>query len=243
LEGFPAALRDPHTRLLESFQELFRSGNVCEIGLSARLELARALGSTGTIGVEISWVRIPAGEFWIGAQAADASLPRYDPDAHPAEGPVRRVALDAYAISRYPVTVAQYGEFVRDRGYAYPEFWTAGGFGSVSLPLRWQEQAEHDNHPVTGVSWHEAAAFCAWSRSSLPSEAEWERAAAGPDGRRFPWGDALPNHHYANYGRRFGGVTPVGIFTDYASGEGVHDLAGNVWEWSLDSSCLSGCFS
>jgi formylglycine-generating enzyme required for sulfatase activity len=182
----------------------------------------------------MSWVQIPAGEFWMGAQAVDASLPRYDPEAHPAEGPVRRVAFDAYDIGRYPVTVAQYGEFVRDCGYKYPEFWTAGGFGSESLPLRWQEQVEHDNHPVSGVSWYEAAAFCAWSQSSLPSEAEWERAAAGPDGRRFPWGDALPNHHCANCGHRFGGITPVGLFPDYTSWEGVNDLAGNVWEWSID---------
>jgi formylglycine-generating enzyme required for sulfatase activity len=234
LEAFPVALRDRHIDLLKSFQELFRSGNVGEIDLAARLELARALGSAGTIGKELSWVPIPPGEFWMGAQAVDACLPRYDPDAHPAEAPVRRVALTAYCISRYPVTVAQYAEFVRERGYDYPEFWTAGGFGNASLPLRWHEQAEYDNHPVTGVSWYEAAAFCAWSRSSLPSEAEWERAAAGPEGRRFPWGASLPDHHHANFGRRFGGVTPVGLFPDRTSGEGVHDLAGNVWEWSLD---------
>jgi formylglycine-generating enzyme required for sulfatase activity len=101
-------------------------------------------------------------------------------------------------------------------------------------PLRWDEQMEFGNHPVTGVSWYEAAAFCNWAESRLPTEAEWERAAAGADGRRFPWGDQLPDHSFANYDRTWGGVTPVGVFSESASAEMVNDLAGNVWEWVND---------
>ncbi|MBK8263732.1 MAG: SUMF1/EgtB/PvdO family nonheme iron enzyme [Nannocystis sp.] len=108
-------------------------------------------------------------------------------------------------------------------------------------PDDWESQLRTPNRPVVGVSWFEAMAYCRWlsaehptRRMRLPTVAEWI-AAASPDGRRYPWGDQPdPDDTRANFGRHVNAPTPVGI---YPAGKGKHghaDLAGNVWEWSLD---------
>jgi serine/threonine-protein kinase len=132
------------------------------------------------------------------------------------------------------VTNAEYAIFVEETGKEPPRHWEGG-----RIP------AGKDEHPVVHVSWTDAVAFCEWlSRRiskdedphlvRLPTEAEWEYAARGEGGRKYPWGDAEPSDRLANFGRNVGDTTPVGSYPDGATPEGVHDLAGNVWEWCGD---------
>ena len=98
-----------------------------------------------------------------------------------------------------------------------------------------------ENHPVVSVSWNDAVAFCAWvsqvsgRKVRLPTEAEWEKAARGTDGRLYPWGNTVPDGTRANYGNIASGITEVGEYSPAGdSPYGVADIAGNVWEWVSD---------
>jgi len=140
------------------------------------------------------------------------------------------------------VTVTEYEHFVRDGSYKKEALWSAGGFGQFSEPDEWAEQLRFPNRPVTGVSWWEATAYCASIGARLPSEKEWECAArCGQDGVRYPWGPKEPDEHRANY--MYDGSprapTPVGMYPEGATPSGIHDLAGNVWEWT-SSWCENG---
>ena len=138
-------------------------------------------------------------------------------------------------MARYPVTVGQYRQFVEDDGYKDMRWWEAGGFGEFSEPDDWEDQQQYPSRPVVNVSWWEAAAYCAWAGYRLPTEAEWERAARGTEGRKYPWGDEPPKPARVNYdGSRIGHPTPVGIFPWDVTPDGICDLAGNVWEWCAD---------
>jgi formylglycine-generating enzyme required for sulfatase activity len=109
------------------------------------------------------------------------------------------------------------------------------GFGKFAEPEDWQTQKQFPNRPVTRVSWFEAAAYCAWAGGRLPTEAEWERAARGPQGSRYSWGKEPPlDASRANYGGAIGHVTPVGLFPKGNTSEGLCDMLGNVWEWCGD---------
>jgi len=165
-----------------------------------------------------------------------------DPGALDRECPQHELHLPTYYIARYPVTVAQFRAFVQDSGFrpGHPDC------------LR-----DPDNHPVRYVNWHEARAYCAWLTETLrawedlpaalaarvrdqgwvvrlPSEAEWEKAARGSDGRKYPWGRQEPTPEHANYGRKLRGTVPVGPNDLGASAFGLHGMAGNVWEWVED---------
>jgi len=201
-----------------------------------RLEAAEALGQAGDPRLrEDNWVTIPAGSFLMGAQKKNRSEPNYDPEAQERESPVHEVELKAYQLGRYPVTVEDYQRFMEDDGYQNERWWKAGGFGQRSEPGRWEEQSEHPNRPVVGVSWYEAAAYCAWAGVRLPTEAEWERAARGTEGWEYPWGHEPPDPSRANYREtKVGRPSPVGLFPLGATPEGIQDLAGNVWEWIAD---------
>jgi len=152
---------------------------------------------------------------------------------------VHEVDLERYQIGRYPVTVEEYKHFVEDEGYTNQQWWSAGGFGQKK-PGSWNEQVLHPNRPVVEVSWYEAAAYCAWLSDRLrrevrlPTEAEWERAARGTAGRKYPWGKEGPDSERANWRRNVGHTTPVGLYPRGATPEGIEDLAGNVWEWVAD---------
>ena len=124
--------------------------------------------------------------------------------------------VGAFELGRTPVTNGQYAGFVADGGAGRPPHWPAP-----------------DEHSVAFVDWHDATAFCIWSGGRLPTEAEWEKAARGTDGRRFPWGDQEDASRAAvGSGLKRGKTSPVGAHPRGASPYGLQDMAGNVWEWT-----------
>ncbi len=188
------------------------------------------------------WVKINAGTFLMGANEGP------DPIAARDEAPEHPVTLAAFDIGRHEVTVLEFAKFVAAGGYDREGLWdrTAQGeanrFGAWSEPHDWQAQLSHPNRPVTGVSWYEAMAFCKWRSARqgrairLPTEAQWERAARGVAGRRFAWGNKIPDGSLnLNYNKNIGHTTDVGTHPDgNTPGTNISDLAGNAWEWCRD---------
>jgi formylglycine-generating enzyme required for sulfatase activity len=193
---------------------------------------------------DIAWCEVPAGPFLMGSIDEDEQ-------AWDDEKPQRTYEIEQpYAISRYPVTNAQYSTFVEAGGYGERRYWTdagwdwregesAAGPGELGMPYGFS------NHPVVGVSWYEAVAFCHWLTEvlrragvltesqdiALPTEPQWEKAARSDDGRIYPWG-VEPDPDRANYtDTGIGSTSAVGCFPGGASPYGVEDLSGNVWEW------------
>ncbi|NUQ73124.1 MAG: SUMF1/EgtB/PvdO family nonheme iron enzyme [Polyangiaceae bacterium] len=154
------------------------------------------------------------------------------PEGPFAMGPNRReVHLDAFYIDRTPVTNLQFRTFLEVTGYR-PE-----DQGSSRFLAHWARgniPRGLEHHPVVFVSWLDARAFATWAGKRLPTEAEWEKAARGTDGRKYPWGKAEPTPSKANFGGRHKSTVPVGSFPEGGSPYGVLDLAGNVWEWCED---------
>jgi hypothetical protein len=148
------------------------------------------------------------------------------------------------ALGKFPVTVAEFAEFVKARGYADDRLWDEEGLRlrercRWTEPSDWDNQQEHPTRPVVGVSWSEARAFCRWLEARLgetvrlPTFAELSFAAS-PDGRAYAWGNEAPHEEVANYDKRVGAPTPVGMYPGGAGKFGHQDLAGNVWEWCED---------
>jgi len=172
-------------------------------------------------------VLIPAGPFVMGSDKKDLAgigkefglqKPLYF-DEHPQ----RTVSLPAFYIDRYEITNADYGRFVRATRYRTPRHWEG-----ENIP------AGQERYPVTNVSWYDVQEYCQWAGKRLPSEAEWEKAARGSQGREFPWGETF-NPTKANVGADgIPGLMPVGSFKEGLSPYGVADLAGNAWEWVED---------
>jgi formylglycine-generating enzyme required for sulfatase activity len=179
--------------------------------LSAKLS-ARLTAQDG-----VEMLLVPAGPFLRGSLDGDAD-----------ERPPHRVTLPAFYIDRFEVTHEQYATFVKATGRKPPIDWPEG-----RMPPKLAK------HPVVNVTWADATAYAQWAGKRLPTEAEWEKAARGTDGRNYPWGndparksgsgaDAKDATH--SEGRTF----PVGSFPDDTSPYGVMDMAGNVWEWTAD---------
>jgi formylglycine-generating enzyme required for sulfatase activity len=169
----------------------------------------------GILGLSVVWV--PAGPFLMGSDKDD------DPRARDDELPQHEVTLPGYWIGRYPVTVAQYRDFVEKGGRDVDE----------------RSLKDPDDHPVRYVTWHDMLAYCRWLSERtglpvmLPSEAEWEKAARSTDGRVYPWGDSSPSADLCNFGNKVGRTTPVGEYSPEGdSPYGCADMAGNVWEWA-----------
>jgi len=188
---------------------------------------------------DIVWCPIPAGPFLMGNTKATDDM------AFNNEAPQHKIAVDAFWIGKYPITNAQYTTFVEDGGYTehWRHCWTEVGWQWRSSnertgPRTFGGMFNLANHPVVGVTWYEAHAFCQWlsARSNravaLPTEAQWEKAARGLDGRRYPSGLELTSD-YAHYNETYiGANSSVGIFPKGASPFDVLDMAGNVWEWT-----------
>ena len=169
---------------------------------------ANPLLLTLTPGVTIEMVRIPAGEFLMGSTDSNQSD----------EKPQHSVTLSDYLIGKYDVTNTQYAAYAQAKG------------------LNWSMPAGKENHPVVSVNWDDAVAFCAWAAQvtgrnvKLPTEAQWEKAARGTDGRVYPWGNEAPDNTRANFNT--GGTSPVGTYPTGKSPYGALDMAGNVWQWT-----------
>ncbi|MCY2992681.1 MAG: SUMF1/EgtB/PvdO family nonheme iron enzyme [Planctomycetota bacterium] len=225
--------------LASAVTAIFDRERSVNVPLETRIAAADALGQAGDPRLDHHrddyWVRIPASRFVIGAQSK-CQGPNYDAQAFDdRESPPHAVSLDAFCIARYPLTVGQYQRFIADDGYGEEHWWSAGGFGKFTTPEKWDQQQPNPSRPVVGVSWFEAAAFCSWAACRLPTEAEWERAARGTTGRKYPWGDEPAEPERLNFSdSRLGHPTPVGIYPLGTTPEGICDLAGNVWEWCAD---------
>ena len=180
-------------------------------------------------------IEIPGGEFYMGSDAAEAL---------DNERSRHLCYLEAYSIDRYPVTCREYRDFMESGGYQNPDWWSADGWKwlqgeAVSQPLYWSENPAFNNHPVCGVSWYEAEAYCNFIGKRLPSEAEWEKAAswdaANQTYRIYPWGEEPPNGSLCNHGNNIANTSPVDAFPNGASAAGCYDMLGNVWEWTAST--------
>jgi formylglycine-generating enzyme required for sulfatase activity len=173
-------------------------------------------------------VYVPAGEFIMGSKEGDVD-----------ERLEHTVYLDAFWIDKYEVSNAQYQKCVGAGACRAP---TTCGWGEPTYG-----DASKTNHPVVCVNWDDARAYCAWARARLPTEAEWEKAARGTDGRRWPWGSTFDVSRLNFCDRNcefdwkdtgaddgYARTAPVGNFPAGASPYGVLDMAGNVWEWVAD---------
>lgn len=169
----------------------------------------------------LEWIEIPAGEFVMGTpvEEVESLIKQYKSLGFKYEAPQRYVYLETYEISKYPVTNRQFMEFVRATGSSYG----AWPYGS---------RDDFPDHPAAYVNLGEALAFCDWAGCRLPAEAEWEKAARGPHGLRYPWGNKWDKDRCNSRENSLMMTTPVGQYPQGASPYGVYDMAGNAWEWT-----------
>lgn len=170
--------------------------------------VARPSAAPATGRLQMEFAPVPGGKFMMGRNDGDES-----------EAPLHPVTVKAFEIGKHEVTNAQFRLFVKATGHKAAGNWE-------EYAVKWGESA-----PVVCVSWHDAQAFCKWAGCRLPTEAEWEFAARGSEGRRYPWGNEWVPDHVVFSGNSGGGARPVGSRPSGASWCGAMDMAGNVWEW------------
>ena len=197
-----------------------------------------ALLHAGTPRLLPAMVEVPAGPFLMGSSDHDKAAKHY-------EKPQHTLILPRYWIGKTPVTNAQFRPFVAGDGYTNQAYWTPVGWQwreaeKIVKPYYWDEaRLNGADYPVVGVSWFEALAYCRWLTKQtgiafhLPSEAEWEKAARGPDGRIYPWGNTWEAGRCNSEEANSECTTPVGQYSTGASPYGALDMAGNVWEWCV----------
>ncbi len=186
---------------------------------------------------------IPAGRYRIGARRDDDFV--FDNEKWEHE-----VDLDGFRIARRCVTCAEFRTFVEDGGYRRESLWSEDGWrwrgeARAEHPSLWHRTKDgwerrhfrnliplRDRDPVVHVNAYEAEAFARWAGRRLPSEAEWEVAATGPQRRRYPWGESPADRDRANLDGWYGDVASVDAFADAASPWGCVQMIGNVWEWT-----------
>ncbi|MEZ4299183.1 MAG: SUMF1/EgtB/PvdO family nonheme iron enzyme [Polyangiaceae bacterium] len=205
--------------------------------LAARIEAGHRLADLGDPrATAVDRVLIPAGPCTLGGPGPDSDTPAW---------PTRHVHVSAFRIDRYPVTVAAYSAFITAGGYRSRRYWTDRGWSfrtesNLTRPRFWGDPEWSayliPNHPVVGVSCHEAEAYAAFMDARLPTEAEWEKACRGEHARLYPWGDTFLEDACAmrTYGPR--GTVPIGTFPRGETPLGLSDMVGSVWQWCRDVS-------
>jgi formylglycine-generating enzyme required for sulfatase activity len=190
--------------------------------LQAKLPRSRAVatsskpasGASSADSLDMQMVLVPAGKFTRGSNLGDD------------EKPVRQIYLNAFYMDKFEVTVGQYARYLEATDMDEPPDWSI------------MNQPQHLRRPVVNVSWEDAVNYCKWAGKRLPTEAEWEKAARGTDGRIYPWSNEAPTRLHANYGRKdwddHQALSPVGSFEAGKSPYGIYDMAGNAWEWVFD---------
>ena len=136
------------------------------------------------------------------------------------EGPARMVIVDPIYFDKYEVSNKQYAEFIKATGHPAPAYWD-------------DHKRNKPQQPVSGVNWFDANAYCSWTNKRLPTEAEWENAARGPDSFKYPWGNEM-DPQKANFGRKKELTANVDAYPEGKSPHGVYNMAGNVFEWVHD---------
>jgi formylglycine-generating enzyme required for sulfatase activity len=170
-------------------------------------------------------VQVPAGEFTMGISAEQikrvvSSLGGQEKYLDPCT-PQHKLKTGAFSIDKYEVTNQEYKKFITASKHQPPEDWEGGNYPSGKA-----------KHPVVFVSWSDALAYCKWAGKRLPTEAEWEKAARGTDGRLYPWGNKWDMRKANTAKGRKHDTTPVGNYKKGVSPYGCYDMAGNVWEWT-----------
>ena len=180
-----------------------------------------------SVAQELDMVLIPEGKFTMGSPGK-----AIDEDA--AERPVHEVSLPAFYVDKLEVTNAQYAQFLnavkRTQGEDGREWIGVNEYLQLEqVGGEWRPKKGTEKLPMVNVTWHGATAYAKWAGKRLPTEAEWEKAARGTDGRKFPWGETMDVSKF-----RLGvdQMLPVGSFPGGASPYGCLDMAGNAWEWT-----------
>jgi formylglycine-generating enzyme required for sulfatase activity len=226
-------------------RDLIPSGVVLSLGMVFLVACSQTAAAAPTSSPGESRIRatdgaqmifMPAGEFLMGSTDADSK-------AGADEKPQHTVYLDAFWIDRTELSHSRYVRFLNALGGH-----TGICVGQDCVETKIEDKYSHivrqdgryvvergfEDHPVTQVSWYGAQAYCQWAGARLPTEAEWEKAARGIDGRLYPRGNEAPNCDKAQYGDCGGMTVPVGSRPAGASLYGVLDMGGNVWEWVAD---------
>ena len=213
--------------------EVLGSG-ACDVLKALVQELRKSVPSALDSGLpfEPELVRIPSGPFLMGTSDGKIRLLRVLFEwakglSFDTEQPQHEIHLPTYQIGRHPISYAQYAAFIQATARDAPHTWPGG-----------RVPGDRTDHPVTDVTWHDAQAYVAWLRQRtgqqyrLPTEAEWEKAARGPDARIWPWGSQPPDQNRCNFDRQAGDTMPAGRHSPQGdSPYGCADMAGNVWEW------------
>ena len=211
-----ASTANPDKNIRETSSPIPSEPNSTET-LSATTETGLGIGLTTTRDMDgMKMVYVPAGAFDMGSENVF-----FD------EEPMHRVILPGYWIDKTEITNGMYALCVKAGGCTSPSNF------SSSTRSSYYGNSNFDGHPVIYISWFDAVAYCQWVGGRLPTEAEWEKAARGVDGREYPWGNDTPNDNLLNYGGDFD-TSKVGFYPLGAGPYGALDMAGNVWEWVSD---------
>ena len=228
-DGFPILLKRG-VRLKAEHEERFRQYCVRaierKVPLRSRYDLGLALGLLGDPRIVVdlrdpaAYFEIPAGTYRVGDEMRPFVVPT------------------GFLLAKYPVTNGQFELFIQAGGYAMERWWPPEGWkwrteNGITEPRYWADSRFNAlNKPVVGVSWYEAQAFANWTGGRLPGEYEWEAAARGPAGPKYPWGDAWNDGICNSLESALGNTSPVGLFPKSRSAAfGLEDMGGNVWQW------------